>query len=121
MNKLTGWQQVAVIALVVGAITTLMILGKDTSAMVALGIAVLTGLGMIAGQTSAIQKQTNGTQTQMVAAFKESTDKHSDQVVAMAQMMAQMQPPAARVVVDDAPTADLKPVSPASWPPIPVG
>lgn len=57
--KLTT-QHVVVIGMVLAAIVALSIAGRDTSAIVGLGVAILAGLGLVVGQQLGIGGQVNG-------------------------------------------------------------
>ncbi len=65
MKNLT-WPQAAVILAFLGCITVLGFAGKETSAMIAVGVAILGGLGLQYGETRGLKENTNGTQAKIL-------------------------------------------------------
>jgi len=78
-----SWPHVAVIGVIVAGVVALAALGRDTSALIALGTLLLAGIGLIAGQQFGIRDQTNGNMS-TVLSMLESQGK----------LLAQMQPAA---------------------------
>jgi hypothetical protein len=73
-----------VIVAFLAAIVALAMTGRDTAALIAVGTAVLAGLGLSLGQQQAVKEQTNGNTTKLL-----------EMVEAQGQMLARMQPPPA--------------------------
>lgn len=65
MKNLT-WPQAAVILAFLGCITALGFAGKETAAIIAVGVAILGGLGLQYGETRGIKENTNGTQAKIL-------------------------------------------------------
>ena len=76
-----SWPHVAVIGIIVAGVVALAALGRDTSALIALGTLLLAGIGLIAGSQLGIRDQTNGNTTRMLSILE-----------AQGQLLAQMQP-----------------------------
>lgn len=72
-------QAVIVIVAFLAAIVVLALADKDTAVLVAVGSAVLGGLGLIAGQQSGIRDNTNGNMTKVLAMI----EKQSHMLAAM--------------------------------------
>lgn len=107
--KLT-WPQAFVAGLVIAALVVVTVTDKDQSGVILIGGALLAGLGLIAGKTDQVAKQTNGNTAALLDMISRQTEILSD----MAHRMAEMQPPTTPALDDDLITvATVRPVSPA--------
>jgi hypothetical protein len=79
--KLT-WPHVAIITVIVAGVVALAVVGRDTSALIALGTLLLAGIGLIAGQQSSLRDQNNGNMSKVLSTLE-----------GQGQLLAQMQPP----------------------------
>lgn len=89
MKELT-WKHVTIILAFLGALVFLTAADKETGAFVAIGVAILGGLGLVAvqsaqakEQTTVVKEQTNGNLSRLV-----------DVIEAQGKMLAAMQPAA---------------------------
>lgn len=81
--KLSGWPLAAVIIAFLGALVALSFVGRDTAVLVAVGTAIMAGLGISLGQQNAVKENTNGNMRQLLGMMN-----------GMAHKMADMNPPA---------------------------
>lgn len=102
--KVTGWQLVVIIGLVLAAIVTLSALGQDTAALIGLGTLLFAGLGLIAGQQNAIKDQTNGNTTKLLSMVEQLAHRLAD-----ATPPAPLDPPPPHPVVIDGDLVDEHP------------
>lgn len=97
-----SWQHTAIIVAFLAAIVALAWSGHDTAALIAVGTALLAGLGLSLGQTQTVKEHVNGNTTRLLQI-----------VEAQGKMLASMQPASATVVegeVVDEPTQPIPPV-----------
>jgi len=121
MKDLKTTHVVVIVAFLL-CVTVLHLFHSDTSVLILVGGAILTGIGVQVGQTAVLREQTNGNQSKMLENTRhalEAQEEHAKrtlelvettqrQVVMLAGKLAEMQPP---------PAADA-PVSPApTWVP----
>lgn len=99
------WPQVAVVGIIVAALVGITISGKDTNGIILIGGAILAGLGLVAGKTEQVAKQTNGNQTAML----DLVAQQSAMLERLAHRMGDMQPPATADLTVEA----VRPFSPA--------
>lgn len=99
MNVKVTWPQVAVVAIIVGALVTVTVTGQDANGIMLIGGAILAGLGLVAGKTEQVAKQTNGNASAQLELIRDQ----SRMLQELAHKLAEMQPP----------TGDDRPVSPA--------
>lgn len=81
MKDLGPTHKTVIIVAFLAAMVTLALTGRDTAALVAVGTAVLAGIGVSLGQQQAVKEQTNGNTTKLL-----------EMVEAQGQMLAKMQP-----------------------------
>lgn len=106
------------VGMLLGAIVTLTIVGKDTAGVYTFGGAILIGLGIMAGVTGQVASNTNGNTSSMLAMLAEAQRTNAQLVANSAAMMALMTPSSKaaedKVIELTAVTRDLdRPVSPA--------
>lgn len=81
-----SWPQAVVIVAFLGAIVALSFTGRDTAALIAVGTALLGGLGVSLGQQQTVKEHVNGNTTKLL----NMVEKQSQMLAAM----APAQPPA---------------------------
>lgn len=82
MKNFSPTHMTIVIVAFLAAIVALAMTDRDTAALVAVGTAVLAGLGLSLGQQQAVKEQTNGNTTKLLEMLEKN-----------AEMLARMQPP----------------------------
>lgn len=93
MKDLTGTHKTIIVCAFLAALVALAFMDKDTAAVIAVGTAILGGLGFSLAQSSQIKDNTNGAlkaKDEMFQKFAESTQQNMRE---MAEMLAKMQPP----------------------------
>lgn len=90
------WQQVAVVAMIMGAVMVAIVLKRPTTELMLLGTTILAALGL--GKSEQVAKQTNGNMGKLL-----------EMVEGMAHKMAEMPPSSAQQSPED-----VRPVSPAA-------
>jgi hypothetical protein len=93
VRDLNGTHKTIIIVAFLAAIVGLSYLGNDTAALVAVGTAILAGLGIAVAQGNQTIQQTNGALKAKDEAFQaivKDTQKHMRE---MADMLAKMSPP----------------------------
>lgn len=93
MKDLTGTHKTIIIVGFLGSLVALSYLGKDTAALVAVGAAILAGLGFSVAQGAQTIQQTNGALKEKDKAFQEFAKETSQHMRELADMLAKMQPP----------------------------
>lgn len=73
--KFTATHLTVVIVAFLAAITTLALANRDTAALIAVGIAILGGLGLSLGQQQAVKENTNGTMTRTMGLLENVIEK----------------------------------------------
>lgn len=61
------WPHVAVIGMILAGVVTLGAMGRDATALIGLALALLIGLGLVAGQQQGIKDATNGNMARLVS------------------------------------------------------
>lgn len=74
MKNIT-WPQVAVVGIIVAGVVTLAVLGRDSTALYALGGLILAGIGLIAGNQQGVKDNTNGNMTRLLAMVEKMADQ----------------------------------------------
>jgi hypothetical protein len=83
-----SWPTAVVVVAFLAAITALGLTGNDTAALVAVGLAILSGLGIVAGQTNAVRENTNGNASRML----DIMERDRRETLALAHRLASMTP-----------------------------
>lgn len=92
MKDLTGTHKTIIIVAFLGSLVALALLGKDTAALVAVGTAILAGIGFSVAQGTQIQQQTNGALKAKDEAFQQYAADTTKHLREMADKMAEMTP-----------------------------
>lgn len=93
MKDLSGTHKTIIIVAFLVALVALTFLGKDTAALVAVGAAILGGIGISVAQGTQTIQQTNGALKEKDKAFQELAQETQKHMREMAEMLAKMQPP----------------------------
>jgi hypothetical protein len=93
VKDLTGTHKTVIIVAFLAAIVGLSFLGKDTAALIAVGTAILAGIGFSVAQGTQIQQQTNGALKAKDEAFQQYAAETSKHLRELANKMAEMTPP----------------------------
>lgn len=82
MKDLGPTHKTVIIVAFLGSIVALTFSGHDTAALIAVGTALMAGLGLSLGQQQAVKEQTNGNTTKLLEMVENAQ-----------QILAQMPPP----------------------------
>lgn len=93
MKDLNGTHKTVIVVAFLAALVGLAVLGKDTAALIAVGTAILGGLGFSLAQNAQIRDNTNGALKAKDENFKEFASEMTRHMREMADKMAEMQPP----------------------------
>ncbi len=93
MKDLNGTHKTIIIVAFLAAIVGLSFLGKDTAALVAVGAAILGGIGISVAQGSQTIQNTNGALKEKDKAFQEFAADTTKHLRELADKMAEMTPP----------------------------
>jgi hypothetical protein len=74
MNDLKPIHKTIIICVFLVSVPVLQIFGQSTSAYIAVGMAVLAGLGLAIGTLQSVQKQTNGGQDKMIGVIQRQNE-----------------------------------------------
>lgn len=94
MNGLTGTHKTIIIVTFLVSLVALAFFGKDAAAFIAIGTAILGGLGFSLAQNSQIKDNTNGALKAKDEAFQKYAETTTQHLRELADKMATMQPPA---------------------------
>lgn len=106
MKNLTTPHVVVIVAFL-SCVTVLGVTNKDQAALIAVGVAILAGLGLQLGQTIAVKENTNGNNARLL----ELLESNQRELASVTRLMATMTPPPPLAVV---PT--IEPAAP-TWTP----
>ena len=95
MKGFTPTHMTIVIVAFLAAIVALAMTNHDTAALIAVGIAVLGGLGLSLGQQQAVKEQTNGSMSRALEMAAASSQAALEQARVNANLLALMTPSSA--------------------------
>jgi ABC-type sugar transport system substrate-binding protein len=110
--KRVNWPAAVVIVALLACVTALSLFGSDNTALVTIGLAVMTALGFVGAQGQAVKEQTNGNTSQLVELVRELAHRGYDAIPVTPSTV----PPMVPAVEAPAPLSTSVDTLPA-WPP----